>query len=346
MRVLSRSAPRSLKLLASAIFSLGFTATSVNALTIQDTFLSSITGSGNAAAIEAAIQTASNSIASLFSNPITVKILFGTSNSVGGGQSDTAVTTNSYSTYTTLLATNSTANPTNTVLSTAVANLSHGNDADGAKTVLSTTVNLRALGIPTLGQFDASGNFTGTPAANKFDGVILANPTYSTTISVFQHEIIEILGGGGQGSTVGDGSPFSNSYGGLDLYRYSAVNTPSYTTSSSATAYLSVDGGVTSIAAFNQSGGGSDYGDFTGPSNPSPSNTGPCLIQSAYICSGPDAFTSASPEYAMLESIGYDPIVATPLPAAWTMMLGTLIGSGLVGYRRAKRPSRHLIAAT
>ena len=104
----------------------------------------------------------------------------------------------------------------------------------------------------------------------------------SLTIDVSQHEIMEILGGGGAGSTLGSFDGVA--YGATDLYRYSGLS-KSYTTDTTATACLSVDGGQTCIAAFNQTGGGSDYGDFLSPvTDPS----APCLIQSAYICDNPE----------------------------------------------------------
>lgn len=343
MRIrLSKFAARSFKVIGPSALALGLTVTSGNALTITDTFLSSITGSGNVATIESVIHAASNAIGSLFSNPVTVNILFGTSSGVGGGQSDNALLAGSYSAYTSLLAANSSANPANSILSTAVSHLGSGNDSNGAKPILSTTANLRALGVATTGYFDATGGFH-SGGGQPFDGVITLNPTYATTVSVIQHEIDEVLGGGGAGSTLGT-SFGANYFGGLDLYRYSA-GAPSFNTNASTNAYFSVDGGATSIAGFNQAGGGSDYGDFSGPNNPSPSNYGSCLIQSAYICSGPDTFSITSPEYAMLESLGYDPIATTPLPSTWLMLLSGFAGFGFLAFRGTKQRVAAVAAA-
>jgi hypothetical protein len=140
--------------------------------------------------------------------------------------------------------------------------------------------------------------------------------TANAAMQVIQHEINEALGGGGQGSVL-PSCPFAvpgGCYGPLDLYRYSAPGAPSFDPSA-ASAYLSVDGGLTSIASFNQSGSG-DYGDFTDV---------PCLIQSFSAC----GFTSDSisdpnsPEYKMLEALGYDPSsFAVP---------GSVVGAGFPG---------------
>src|SRR6516164_8803398 len=93
-------------------------------------------------------------------------------------------------------------------------------------------------------------------------------------IGGIEHELDEVLGGGGAGSTLNFGSVascvtdptgfFCNKVGPTDLYRYSSPNNPSFTGSSSASAYLSVNGGVTRIVQFNQLSGG-DYGDFAPP---------------------------------------------------------------------------------
>jgi hypothetical protein len=301
------------------------TVTPARALTINDTFNSSIQNASNASAIEAVIQSATNQIASLYSNPVAINIVFGTSTSVSGGQSQTQDFSNAYGTYTTLLRNDAASHPENQTLGTAIANLSHGNDSNGALPIFSTTAQLRALGQSFKGSFDNNGNFVG-PQNGTQDGVITINPSFVLTISVLQHEIDQILGGGGQGSTLGRGFP--PGFGATDLYRYSGPNTPSYTTDPSATAFLSVDAGNTSIAGFNQIGGISDFGDFTGPFTSPPA---PCLIQSAFICgppfgpSPPPPFTTASPEFQMLASIGYNPV---PGPIAGAGLPGLILASG------------------
>src|SRR5262249_30072810 len=78
------------------------------------------------------------------------------------------------------------------------------------------------------------------------DGTITVGTSFDTTIAVWQHEINEILGGGGIGSRLGN--PLAQAFGATDLYRYSGLHTPSYTRDTSATGCLSVDGGATCIA--------------------------------------------------------------------------------------------------
>jgi hypothetical protein len=106
----------------------------------------------------------------------------------------------------------------------------------------------------------------------------------------------------------------------LDLYRYSAQGVPSFSTSSGASSYLSVDGGATDIVGFNQTSTG-DFGDFSTNNN----------VQSAFSNPGTVAtYDSSSPEYAMMESIGYDGVVPEPASMA-------VFATGPAGLRAVRR---------
>lgn len=334
------------------------------ALDIQPTFDSSIAGDSNAAAIEASIDTATHSIERLFSNPFDVPILFVATHA---GSSFLAASESTfygldYGSYTSLLASAAAAHPGNKILNTAVAHLSPGNQG-GTDGVIVTDTVLQALGVPGAdvpGGFDANGDFTGD---GSFDGVVFINldlplafaqpvPAYNGGNLAYdatrglEHEIDEVLGGGGSGSTLdaiadyGTDNPddvFTFFEGALDLYRYSAPGAPSFTTDPAAAAYLSVDGGGTDIVGFNQDSNG-DFGDF-GPTVSSCGAGGyggpPRLIQDAFSCynqSG-EAFTTASPEFAMLELIGYNGV---PEPSTWATLLVGFAGVGLAARRRAR----------
>ena len=300
-----------------------------SALTINPYFDTSITGAGNAASVESAINLAIGTIESLYSNAGTVGIVFSQSGSVLG-QSESADYSIGYSGYVAALTADSLAHPGNTILQTAVAHLSSGNDASGAGAINATSAYFRAaLGFNASGCFTSAGGFVGS-CGQSYDGVITLGTSlnYGTTpvagqysaIATAEHEINEILGGGGQGSTLGQSIA---AFGPLDLYRYSAAGTPSFTTASSATAYFSVDGGVTDIVPFNQTAPG-DFADFGVAGD----------VQSAFGTPGtlPSYFTT-SPEFAMMAAIGYD---AVPVPEPAGM---ALLGLGVLAVRSV-RPRR------
>jgi hypothetical protein len=334
-------------------------------LDILPTFDSSITALGDAAAVEAAISNATQAIQGNFANSFDVPILF---KAAHGGLDGILAMTNStffqrpYRDYVGLLESAAAAHPGNAALKTAVNNLGSGNKG-GTDGVIVTNTVLQALGVPASdvpGGYDANGNFVGFGA---FDGVITINVdqpfTYTEPVPVYdghnvtydatravEHEIDEVLGGGGSGSTLNSVSQFGTDnpdsvftfyQGALDLYRYSAPETPSFSTS--AAAYLSVNGGATEIVGFNNFSQG-DFGDF-GPNTDSCAGGGfggPAgLIQDAFNCNNETAekFTSASPEYAMLESIGYDPTVI-PETSTWLMLLVGFGGLGLCRISLAK----------
>jgi hypothetical protein len=303
----------------------------------------------NAAGQEAAIQTAATTIDGLYKNPGTVQVLFEYNSGLGGGaETNTSYTFVPYSQYTNRLAAVSAANPQNTVLATAVAHLGSGNTGTY---VLGTTALLR-VGLGFTGAvtpcFDASGSGVSGCGA-IYDAVISIGtaPTSgqgpgqnSQAVSEMEHELNEALGGGGAGTTIGDN--FSSiigvdtAIGPTDLYRYQSsgstcanvTSTPSYTTSTSAVACYSIDGGSTALVQMNEAGGGSDYGDFA---NTSPINIP--YIQDAFYPGFTNIYSTSSPEFIMMQSIGYD---ALPEPSTLTLFGGAISGLTWLRRRRAR----------
>jgi hypothetical protein len=327
------------------------------ALTIDPSFTSSITGATNAAQVEGAINAAIGTIDSLYSNSGSVAIVF--TQAPGGfiGESETADVTESYATYTSLLTATSAQEPTNTALSTAIANLAPGNMPGAGGSVFETTADAQiALGqTQVTGCFNSGGAFVSS-CGQAFDGVVTLSTSQPlnfgtkavagqfSAINAMEHEIDEMLGGGGQGSVLNEvadcennpsatTSPsladcsandnFVNDRGVLDLYRFSATGVPSFTTNPDATSFFSVNGGVTDIVGFNQDSSG-DFGDFVTNDN----------VQSAFTSPGGFApLNQSSPEFAMLESLGFDGIVPEPASMA-------VFATGLLGLRVVRRRVR------
>lgn len=327
-------------MLAVAATALVLTPQPATALLIVPTFTGAITSDFNAASIETAIDSAIGTIDTLYSNPGTVDIVFTSGSGDFLGESETEDTTYAYGTYTGLLAAASAAQPTNTVLATAIANLGSGNQPGPGGSVQVTTADAQVvLGSSVTGCYDANGNFV-SACGQSYDGVVTLNTAlalnYTTTaeageysaITGVEHEIDEILGGGGQGSVLneipcGGSKTAYPDVGVLDLYRYSAPGTPSFSSCDGTAAYLSVDGGDTSIALLNNDPNG-DLGDFLLDG----------FVQSADATAGIEpSYTTASPEFAMMELIGYDNTTSTvPEPASLV-----LFGSGLAGMLGVRR---------
>jgi hypothetical protein len=326
------------------IAALTVTLSPAQALTINPIFGNSITTAVNAAAVEGAINSAITTIDGLYINNVAINVDF-SYNAAGGGN---LLSTNqfyydySYANYTTALKADATANPLNTTLALAVANLSVGNDANGAKDLALTyaqALMLSAYGLsaPSLPPSNSAINinsiqpfvFSGAVDGSSYDA-----------IGGLEHEIEEVIGGGGAGSTLNSVVTCSNSFfctkvGATDLYRYSGNGTPSFITDPNAAAYLSVDGGATKIVGFNQNSGG-DFGDFSPACG---AGVGGQVIQNAFNCTGPDEpYTKLSPEFVMSQAIGWDsaappPVNTVPEPNVLAILIIAIGGIGLVRRR-------------
>ena len=148
--------------------------------------------------------------------------------------------------------------------------------------------------------------------------------------SVATHEIDEVLGIGGSGSTIGGGLS-GVAVGDLDLFRYAGLGARSYTTDSTATSYFSIDGGATVLSYFNQQGGGSDYADWA--SDPLPQGFGP-QVQDAYSSPGVSP-TLGTSELTAFNAIGYS-VQSVPEPSS-ILMVG--IGLTLTAWKLRPRES-------
>jgi hypothetical protein len=305
-------------------------------------FLSSITTSRDAVQIEGAIDSVVNVFHNLYGNNLTITTDF----SYTPSAADNLLSTTQnyydipYAAYVNALKADSAAHSENIVLTTAVDNLSNGNDASGANDIALSGAQMGMLGL------GPASDSTATVNINSNQSFAFRRPVSNSQydlIGGLEHELDEVLGGGGGGSTLNSiasscaNNPsgfFCNKLGSLDLYRYSAPAVPSFSVSSAADAYFSINGGVTNIVAFNQNSSG-DFGDFAPPGTGAGQ-----LIQNAFNSTGQDeAYTSLSPEYTMMESIGYNGVV--PETSTWAMMLLGFAGIGFLSWRGSRKTVAH-----
>ena len=307
---------------------------------------------------ETAITSAVSTINNVYTLSGSIPVLFQYNSSLnGGGSTSSTISTVPYNNYKSALQADSASHPANTTLHTAVVNL----PSSLLQTItLNATFMNQVMGQALTLCYNASGSFVNT-CGQQYVAVVTVStgpnsaayysnaPGYnSQAVDAAEHELDEVLGAGGMGSTLKStsiGAP--TSYGPTDLYRYASSGTGatacttagglttslSWNTSTTAVACYSITAGASTIQdqngnyiQFNQSGGGADYGDFA--------TTG-ANVQNAFVSASPVlAYTQASPEALMLESIGYNvQVTATPEPATG---VSVALALGAVAARRRR----------
>jgi hypothetical protein len=283
----------------------GTTATG-SGLVISPTFDSSITNNPNAAAIEAMINRAIAIYEALYSDPITVFILFRYSTTKPNGTpigSPNQIALSNYVVY----------SPSwNTYISALQADAKTADDATAnaslppnplSANIIPSSANGRALGGDTPpAMFDDATVAVGGP----YDGIVTLNsgapysfvrPPNSSNFdaqTAVEHEIDEVLGLGSRlNSSNSNVRP-------QDLFSWSSSGVRNITTS--GTRYFSVDGGTTPIINFNQTAN-MDFGDWE--SDPCPQSNP--AVQDSFGCRGQaEDISATSPEGINLDVIGYD----------------------------------------
>jgi PEP-CTERM motif len=308
----------------------GSTAPARADLTINATYDPSMAAvAGAEASIAAAISNITSSISS--PNNITVSIYF-QSVSTGLGESNTTTYNETYYDY----YNNLKAVATSPTQLTALASLVGGAPTSESSVNPATGTNMMSLTSAEARNVGFSSDVAGAGPGGAYDSVISLNTsltsppnslngsTYSLQ-SVATHEIDEVLGIGGSGSTIGSGS--GSPAGDLDLFRYSSAGVLSYTTDTTATPYFSINGGNTPLTYFNQAGNGSDYGDWASSAVPQ--------VQDAFGTPGSSP-TLGTNELTAFNVIGYS--VSVPEPTS-VLMVG--VGLALTAWKFGPRkPAR------
>lgn len=309
-----RRTPRSA--LALVALTLGGLLTSpARAMTIDVTY-----GSGVTSDMQAAFTEVVNAYDAAFANNITLQIGLEGENAGNAflGESSAATAPISYATWYSAMTAYDASGLSNPTFDTAYNTLPNASalGTSGAVTVRAADLTALGFSVDLGGAPDIS---TGT----GLDGIITINTGLSLAIpfrssmpsgsydliSVLEHELDEVLG---IGSGLTDGT-YPTTPEAEDYFRYSAVGTLSFTPSGSA--YFSIDGGVTDLANFNQSGVG-DYNDWaTGScpsSDPLPQNASACPNQITTLLQNG---TTPDPELIALDALGYDLANTAPLLA-------------------------------
>jgi hypothetical protein len=268
-------------------------------LTIQATFDSSITGSSNAAAIEATINQAISIYESLFTDPITIQIRFRYATALPDGTSLTGISLSltviypaGWNTWINALRADATSANDNVAIESLPTNaLSTG--------IIATSANGRALGLNTPPAMFANGTVgTGGPydavvTLNSGSALQFSRPTSANRFDAeraIEHEIDNVMGF----AYITSGFTFD------DLFSWSSPGNRNTTTS--GTRYFSIDGGVTNIANFNQNPN-ADFASWLGTTCPQ----GHPYVQNAFPCMGQSSdISETSPEGVRLDVIGYD----------------------------------------
>lgn len=295
-------------------------------LLIVPTFDSSITSDPNAATIEAGINAAIARVEAHILNPVTVNITF----QIGsiGGVLGTSIAEPAYVDYATYHSALQTAQILSANDNTALATLPAGinNPTTGSNDMQLTAPLARALGIPLL-PTSSDGTIMLDTSLMNLSRTGPQNPAFYDLQAIAGHEIDEILDMGGTGSQLSS-APVgpAATIGPEDLFRFSAAGVRSFTPVP-ATAYFSIDGGVTHIANFYNLGGPADYGDWGAG--------GPPRIQDALATPGVQVDIGPA-ELTGLDVIGWN-LAPVPEPASLSVMALGMLG---VMQRRGRRPHR------
>jgi PEP-CTERM motif len=269
------------------------------------------------------VSTINNTLAlygNLFSTNINVSIYF--QNGGGLGASQATFYSGSYGTICSALAASKTSADDTTAVA-ATGSCGGSNPVTGTSSIAFSSANGRALGLGTAGTLSAGGH-TGLDSIITLNASIMnitrpdSNPSFYDMQSVVEHEVDEVLG-----TASGVNGAISGLATTADLFRYSGSGLRSFV--APGTAYLSVDGGATNLATYNNvtncniSAG--DCGDF---------DLSALRVQNWASTPGatPDV-TLGSPEARLLDVVGYT-LVSSVVPEPATLSLFAL-GFGLLG---------------
>lgn len=282
-------------------------------LIINATFDSSITSSPNAVAIQATINQAIAIYQSLFSDPVTVSILFRYSSTAPDGTFISGSIARSNYVYYSIWWSNyiNALIADGKTVSDSTANSSLPGNAFSTN-LRPTSANGRAIGLNTPPAMYADAT---VGSGGRYDGIVTLNSSASfqftrptaaanyDALRCIEHEIDEVLG---LGSYLGTGSSDLRPE---DLFTWAAPGGRGLVVTGAR--YFSIDGGKTNLVSLNQTAP-LDYGDWLSGTCPQ-SNP---FVQNAASCTGQYMdVTGSSPEGVSLDVLGYDLVGNLQSPA-------------------------------
>jgi hypothetical protein len=305
------------------------TASSNSGLVINPTFDASITTNPRSTAIRATIISTIQAYQSLFSDPITVSILYRFSNTQPDGTSMGTAVGLSYATIYPI--------PWNTYIASLKADAKTANDGSAIATlpvsplspnIASCSPGGRAIGLDTPpamfanGTLGSGGPYDGIVTINSNQPVQFARPVAATNYdgrTGIEHETDEILG---LGSHLGSLHP--EALCPSDLFAWSSFNVRN--TASTGLRYFSIDHGSHNIVNFSQVAG-KDFGDWQAELCPQVHS----FVQNAFGCTGQSPeIAGTSPEGITLDVIGYDLVPPQGVLASISTRLEVGIGENVL----------------
>jgi len=283
------------------------TANTSSGLVIIPSFDSTITSDPRSNAIQAMITSAIQAYQTLFTDPITVTILFRLSTVHADGtplhenlvaSSDTTSYPRDWNMYINAL-------KADAKTASDVAAIATLPSSALTASIVMKSANGRAIGLNTAPAFFADGHLG---VGGPYDGIITLNPAKPLQFTrpvaegncdartFTEHEIDEVLG---LGSHIGGAAPqFLEPE---DLFTWSSLNARN--TDSTGERHFSIDRGLHFIVTLNRDPAG-DFGDWE--SEPQCPQNHP-LVQNAFNCPGQSPeISTTSPEAISLDVIGYD----------------------------------------
>ena len=295
-----------------------------NALTINTTFDSTVTGAGNpnAASWVSAWNYAVGEFQSTYSDPITINIKFQGGGGLGGSNTNLQFIggANNYAAMRAALIADATT--ANDATATSIANMPVA-DPTGGRLFIASFANAKALGLRPANDPALDGTITlGLGHTYTYDPNNRAVAGAYDFIGVVEHEMSEVMGRIGiLGQTLGTGSALDDA---LDLFGFNSTGVRNLNQNQPAV-YFSINNGVTHQRVYNDHSNGGDDKDWES------------FIQgadsfNAFGATGVQEDMSSFADRASLDVIGYNLV---PEPSTYVLLaFGAM---GLLMARRAKR---------